>query len=137
MAEKETESLVDGLLKLFGDSKTGKHLLSEMLAEMVLDLDVEAPNQRKFVSEPPESLLTVINGAREKLKETEAAHALAEKRLNKHDWLDWYSAYMGARASGVGPKSAALTADMYINWLMDKVAKAEKAETEKQMDAGE
>jgi len=47
------------------------------------------------------STLTVL------LKEAESAHRSYEQSAPKHHWSDWYSAYIVARQSGLGPEPAA------------------------------
>jgi hypothetical protein len=44
------------------------------------------------------------------LHETAEHHGPYEKRAPKHDWWDWYAAYMSARRSGGGQDEAAAAA---------------------------
>lgn len=58
------------------------------------------------------------------LRETEQQHALAEKRLPKHEWQDWYAAYMTARMHGerVTRENSAKLADFKIRSLLQSAA---------------
>ena len=48
------------------------------------------------------------------LHETEQHHGAYEKVAPKHDWWDWYAAYMNARESGSSPEGAAKAAGLYM-----------------------
>lgn len=54
------------------------------------------------------------------LRETEQQHALAEKRLPRHEWQDWYAAYMTARMDSkrVTREDSAKLADFKIISLL-------------------
>ena len=51
------------------------------------------------------------------LHETEQRHGEYEKTHAKHNWWNWYAAYLSARQNGSSPEEAAAAADRY----MDKV----------------
>jgi len=48
------------------------------------------------------------------LHETSQHHDAFEKRAPKHDWWDWYAAYMGARQQGSTPDQASEAAERYM-----------------------
>jgi catechol 2,3-dioxygenase-like lactoylglutathione lyase family enzyme len=48
------------------------------------------------------------------LRETEERHGQYEKTHAKHNWWDWYAAYLGARQNGGSPEEAAAAADRYM-----------------------
>ena len=50
----------------------------------------------------------------ELLKETEAQHAPFEAAAPKHNWYDWYAAYVVARQRGSNPEEAAFAAKTYM-----------------------
>ena len=51
----------------------------------------------------------------ELLHETEQHHGQYEKTHGKHNWWDWYAAYLNARQNGSAPEEAAAAADSYMN----------------------
>jgi catechol 2,3-dioxygenase-like lactoylglutathione lyase family enzyme len=50
----------------------------------------------------------------ELLHETEEHHGDYEKTHPKHNWWDWYAAYLSARQNGKGSKEAATAAERYM-----------------------
>jgi len=48
------------------------------------------------------------------LHETEERHGQYERVAPKHDWWDWYAAYMNARERGSAPEEAARAAGRYL-----------------------
>lgn len=50
----------------------------------------------------------------ELLQETEAQHAAFESVAPKHNWYDWYAAYLVARQRGSNPEEAALAARTFM-----------------------
>jgi hypothetical protein len=50
----------------------------------------------------------------ELLHETAEHHDPYEKAAPKHDWWDWYAAYMTARQQGSGPEEASHAAATYM-----------------------
>ena len=48
------------------------------------------------------------------LKETSEHHASFEAVAPKHDWWDWYAAYMSAREQGSTPEDASAAAGRYM-----------------------
>jgi hypothetical protein len=48
------------------------------------------------------------------LHETADHHDAFEKAAEKHDWWDWYAAYMDARERGEAPEQASDTARRYM-----------------------
>jgi len=48
------------------------------------------------------------------LHETAEHHGAFETAAPKHDWWDWYAAYMSARESGSTPDEASDTARKYM-----------------------
>jgi hypothetical protein len=48
------------------------------------------------------------------LHETADHHDAFEKAADKHDWWDWYAAYMDARERGEAPEQASATARRYM-----------------------
>jgi hypothetical protein len=48
------------------------------------------------------------------LHETSERHGAFEARAPKHNWWDWYAAYMVARQEGSAPDEAANAADRYM-----------------------
>ena len=50
----------------------------------------------------------------ELLQETEAQHAPFEAAAPKHNWNDWYAAYIVARQRGSNPEEAAFAAKNYM-----------------------
>jgi hypothetical protein len=48
------------------------------------------------------------------LHETSEHHGQYEKIAPKHDWWDWYAAYMSARESGSTPEEASKAAGLYM-----------------------
>lgn len=51
----------------------------------------------------------------ELLHETEQRHGGYEKTHAKHNWWDWYAAYLGARQNGNNPEEATAAADRYMD----------------------
>ena len=50
----------------------------------------------------------------ELLRETAEHHDPFEKSAPKHDWWDWYAAYMNARQQGSTPEEASEAAARYM-----------------------
>ena len=50
----------------------------------------------------------------ELLHETSQRHGAFEAVAPKHDWWDWYAAYMRARQQGSAPDDAAAAAGRYM-----------------------
>lgn len=50
----------------------------------------------------------------ELLKETEAQHAAFERVAPKHNWYDYYAAYVVARQRGSNPEEAAIAARTFM-----------------------
>jgi hypothetical protein len=48
------------------------------------------------------------------LRETSEHHGVFEAVAPKHDWWDWYAAYMTAREHGSDPDGAAQAAGVYM-----------------------
>jgi hypothetical protein len=48
------------------------------------------------------------------LRETAEHHDPYEKRAPKHDWWDWYAAYMSARQQGSSSEEASTAAERYM-----------------------
>ena len=48
------------------------------------------------------------------LRETSERHGAFEAVAPKHDWWDWYAAYMSARQQGSGADEASASADRYM-----------------------
>jgi hypothetical protein len=48
------------------------------------------------------------------LRETSEHHDPYEKTHQKHDWWDWYAAYMRAREEGSAPEQAERAAGSYM-----------------------
>jgi hypothetical protein len=48
------------------------------------------------------------------LHETAEHHDHFEKVATKHDWWDWYAAYMHARQEGRDPEQASAAAGIYM-----------------------
>jgi len=53
------------------------------------------------------------------LHETEEHHGAYEKSHPKHNWWDWYAAYIHARQQGSTPDEAASAAGLYLEKLRD------------------
>ncbi|HWD52005.1 MAG TPA: hypothetical protein VG412_06375 [Acidimicrobiales bacterium] len=51
------------------------------------------------------------------LRETSEHHDHYEKTAPKHDWWDWYAAYMMARQAGNSPEQASEAARRYLEGL--------------------
>jgi hypothetical protein len=49
------------------------------------------------------------------LRETEEHHGDYEKTHARHDWWDWYAAYLSARQNGSSPDEAAAAASRYMD----------------------
>ena len=52
------------------------------------------------------------------LHETEEHHGQYEKTHAKHNWWDWYAAYLNARLNGSSPDEAAGAADGYMEHVL-------------------
>jgi catechol 2,3-dioxygenase-like lactoylglutathione lyase family enzyme len=52
------------------------------------------------------------------LHETEQHHGDYEKTHAKHNWWDWYAAYLSARQNGSSPEEAAAAADRYMEEVL-------------------
>ena len=57
------------------------------------------------------------------LRETEEHHGHYEKTHAKHDWWDWYAAYMSARETGSTPDEASGAAGRYMAQVKHVVAR--------------
>ena len=55
------------------------------------------------------------------LDETERHHSAYEAVAPRHDWWDWYAAYMDARHAGSTPEDAAAAAARYMAEVKDIV----------------
>jgi hypothetical protein len=53
----------------------------------------------------------------ELLHETSEHHDLYEKTHPKHDWWDWYAAYLAAREQGSTSEEATAAAGIYMEGL--------------------
>ena len=53
------------------------------------------------------------------LRETSDRHDPFEKTHTKHDWWDWYAAYITARQNGSSPDEAADAAGAYMAEVFD------------------
>jgi hypothetical protein len=51
------------------------------------------------------------------LRETSEHHDPYEKTAPKHNWWDWYAAYMNARQAGNSPEEASEAAGRYLEGL--------------------
>ncbi|HEV3264416.1 MAG TPA: hypothetical protein VG014_02765 [Acidimicrobiales bacterium] len=51
------------------------------------------------------------------LRETSEHHDPYEKAAPKHNWWDWYAAYMNARQAGSTPDAASDAAALYMEGL--------------------
>ena len=58
------------------------------------------------------------------LHETSERHGVFEAAAPKHDWWDWYAAYMEARMNGNAPDDAAAAANAYMATVKHVVARA-------------
>ena len=58
----------------------------------------------------------------ELLHETAEHHDPFEKSHSKHNWWDWYAAYMDARQRGSTPEQAAGAAGRYMEDVLHVVA---------------
>jgi hypothetical protein len=54
----------------------------------------------------------------ELLHETEQYHGQYEKTHARHNWWDWYAAYLSARQNGKSPEEAAAAADRYMEEVL-------------------
>ena len=54
----------------------------------------------------------------ELLRETEERHGSYEPTAPKHNWWDWYAAYMHAREHGQSPDEASTSAGKYMAALL-------------------
>ena len=52
------------------------------------------------------------------LRETEEHHGAYEKTHAKHNWWDWYAAYLNARQSGSNSEQATGDADSYMTDIL-------------------
>lgn len=57
------------------------------------------------------------------LRETEQHHGAYEKGHPKHDWWDWYAAYIHAREHGSTPEEATTVAGHYVDRLLTAAAR--------------
>jgi hypothetical protein len=48
------------------------------------------------------------------LRETEEHHGAYEQSAPKHDWWNWYAAYLSARQQGRTPEEASEAAGRYV-----------------------
>jgi hypothetical protein len=67
---------------------------------------------REWKSTP--ALATDVATLAELLHETEQRHGDYEKTHAKHNWWDWYAAYLGARQNGKTPEEATTAANAYV-----------------------
>jgi hypothetical protein len=56
----------------------------------------------------------------ELLRETEEHHGGYEPTAPKHNWWDWYAAYIDARQHGLTPDDASAAAGTYMAGLLAK-----------------
>lgn len=56
------------------------------------------------------------------MREVEQEHAKVEKTLPKHDWQDWYGAYLAIRMSGEWATQADAS-DIASSWATEKASK--------------
>lgn len=56
----------------------------------------------------------MINITADALREAAEHHHAAEKRLPKHDWADWYAAYVRARTTPATVATSEAMADNYV-----------------------
>jgi hypothetical protein len=56
------------------------------------------------------------------LHETSARHGVFEAAAPRHDWWDWYAAYMNARQDGSSPDEASEVANRYMAAVKGVVA---------------
>jgi hypothetical protein len=56
------------------------------------------------------------------LQETEKRHGEYEPTAPKHNWSDWYAAYIVARENGGTPEQAAKDAALHIEGTRDRSA---------------
>jgi catechol 2,3-dioxygenase-like lactoylglutathione lyase family enzyme len=68
---------------------------------------------REWKSKQPEA--ADVATLAELLHETEQHHGQYEKTHGKHNWWDWYAAYLNARQNGSISEEAAAAADRYMN----------------------
>ena len=54
------------------------------------------------------------------LRETSEHHDPFEKAAPKHNWWDWYAAYMDSRQQGHSPDEASTEAARYIEGLLPR-----------------
>ena len=59
-----------------------------------------------------------VAGVAELLHETEQRHGEYEKTHAKHNWWDWYAAYLRARQNGSNAVEAAAAADRYMDEVL-------------------
>ena len=52
------------------------------------------------------------------LRETEERHGAYEPTAPKHNWWDWYAAYIDAREHGQSPEEASAAAGKYMTGLL-------------------
>jgi catechol 2,3-dioxygenase-like lactoylglutathione lyase family enzyme len=52
------------------------------------------------------------------LRETEEHHGAYEKSHGKHQWSDWYAAYLNARQNGDSPEQANAAAGLYMEEVL-------------------
>jgi hypothetical protein len=52
------------------------------------------------------------------LHETAEHHDPYEKAAPKHDWWDWYAAYLSAREQGSTPEEASKAAGLYMEGVL-------------------
>jgi catechol 2,3-dioxygenase-like lactoylglutathione lyase family enzyme len=62
----------------------------------------------------PRVRATDVSTLTELLRDTEKHHGEYEKTHAKHNWWDWYAAYLNARQNGSNAEEAAAAADRYM-----------------------
>ena len=67
----------------------------------------------------------VVASLADLLHETSGRHGAFEAVAPKHDWWDWYAAYMVARQDGSAPDEASEAANRYMAEVKNIVVLAE------------
>jgi catechol 2,3-dioxygenase-like lactoylglutathione lyase family enzyme len=73
---------------------------------------------REWKSKPPRAMDVATLG--ELLHETEQHHGQYEATHPKHDWWDWYAAYLSARQNGSSSEEAAAAAERYMEEVLHR-----------------
>jgi hypothetical protein len=64
------------------------------------------------------TLMSDIAKLADLLHETEEHHGAYEASAPKHNWWDWYAAYMDARQNGRTPEEASADAGTYMKGIL-------------------